>query len=257
MLNVNTDQNVASYVHCMTPFSDEKLACLIDSGAQASLLNFACIPTTMFDSIVDTDVRITGVGGDSLEVKGTLNIELLFSAETRVKHSFFVVQGMVEDLIIGRDLMALNHCTLSYSDLTFSVGDLKLPLLKTNRSAVSRFNLVSCQRVRLPPQSVTLIPCKLTFADRRRKDHACYSNLSGIIEPRERLFRSLNVRAENTLANFLRGRGVYCLMNTSNNEVRIYKNQVIGNVSSIASKQVQATHEDPEGEPGLQKRKHG
>ena len=243
-------------MHCRTPFSTDPIACLIDSGAQASLLNLACIPENFRTNIIDSNVSIKGVTGDSLRVVGTLETELTFSSDTVIKHPFYVVQGMVEDLIIGRDLMAHNHCTISFSDLTFSVGNLKLPLLKTNRSAVSRFNLVSCQRVRLPPQSVTLIPCQLTFADRRHKNHACYSSLSGIIEPRERLFRSMNVRAENTLANFLKGKGVYCLMNTSNNEVRIYKNQVIGNVSSIASKQVQATHEDPEGEPASQKQEH-
>ena len=239
-------------MHCRTPFSTDQFACLIDSGAQASLLNLACIPKNFLEHIADTNVKIKGVGGDSLCVKGVLETELTFSPETTIKHPFYVVQGMVEDLIIGRDFMAQNQCTLSFSDLSFSVGDLKLPLLKTNRFAVSKFNLVSRHRVKLPPNSVTLVPCQLTFADKRRKNRVCYSNFSGIIEPRQRFLRSMNIHAENTLANFLRGKDAYCLMNTSNDTVRIYKNQVLGNVSTIASIQVQATHEDDITEdPGL------
>ena len=140
---------------------------------------------------------------------------------------------MKETLILGRDVFIKHKCIINYSNLTFQIKGISLPLLKINNSGKKKSTLsVRCNRTYIVPEnSEVFIPCSLFSGAKRMK---VYLTISGIIEPIQSVCAKKNhIESTNTLSNFLKGKGFYRLVNPNDYKITIYKNQKLGNFSSF------------------------
>ena len=101
---------------CKSASKENKISCLVDSGAAAS-----CLAQREFHKIAREDIRVKlqipngmklkGAGGAQLEVTGYYTIRLIVAGR-KIEHDFFIVKNLTSDGIMGNDFIALHQLVI-------------------------------------------------------------------------------------------------------------------------------------------------
>ena len=88
---------------------------LLDTGSGISIIS-----SKMFDSIKDEkaskrlpldEIKISTASGDPMSIEGKSNLTFKISAIDKMKHPFYIVKELAEDVILGLDFIAAKGIT--------------------------------------------------------------------------------------------------------------------------------------------------
>jgi hypothetical protein len=85
---------------------------LIDGSAVINLMPYSVLKKLgrEDDELLKTNLMINGVGGNSMEARGVVSMELTVGSKS-LATAFFVVEVQGNySIILGRDLIYVNHC---------------------------------------------------------------------------------------------------------------------------------------------------
>ncbi|MCP4460362.1 MAG: retroviral-like aspartic protease, partial [Cytophagales bacterium] len=205
---------------------------LVDSGAGISL----CDKSLLSESHeIDVDnISVTGVTGNKLNIVGSTIIDLCigdFSDAIRV----YVVDSLDRHkFIIGRDILESYNCVLNYKQLTFKIGDCKLPLFKTSNSNSSAPFVLQCSKTtEIGPHREALIACQLKVGNKASK--RVHMSITGAAEP---LHNSDHVILDPALVNVCKGQTRLKIINTSEMPVRFHRLQNLASFTTFNSDEV-------------------
>ena len=143
---------------CLLTIQNFKLRCLIDTGADVSLIHKQIFqklnpkPKTIKDC-----PSIQSVNGGDLSVEGSAEIEFKFGKQS-LKHKFYVIDGINRNIILGRDWLKQNGVRI-YFDLGY------LRVGKTYVRLEEDIHISSIVRLQkktvLKPNTVTICHVKL------------------------------------------------------------------------------------------------
>jgi hypothetical protein len=88
---------------------------LVDDGAAVNLMSYSMFKKLgrEDDELVKTTMTLNGVGGNSMEARGVVSMELTIGSKSFAT-AFFVVEVQVNyTIILGRDWIHTNHCVPS------------------------------------------------------------------------------------------------------------------------------------------------
>ena len=97
---------------------------LLDTGSGISIIS-----SKMFDSIKDEKaskrlpldkIKISTASGDPMSIEGKSNLTFKISAIDKMKHPFYIVKELAEDVILGLDFIAAKGITYKGEDRSFS-----------------------------------------------------------------------------------------------------------------------------------------
>lgn len=112
---------------------------LVDTGAARSFISERCIPIEKKKEIRQTADRFTTVNGEPLKVKGSVELKTMIN-EKEVKHTFFIVEDLKYEGIIGLDWLTDAGVTIDVRERTLIF---KQPSSNENKNQ----NVASIQRI--------------------------------------------------------------------------------------------------------------
>ena len=108
---------------CVIFIKNKKLRCLVDSGAQCSLLHYKRYKTLNgLPKLSKKKVNLQSVNGNSLNCLGSIDIEFSIKS-VKMTHTFYVVSDMNRNVILGRDWLVKNGVRLYFDLGMLRVGD--------------------------------------------------------------------------------------------------------------------------------------
>ena len=190
--------------------------------------------------VPDPSVSIRGVTGNYLELLGNLQVELQIGSFRKHVMVYVVNRLPNNAFIIGRDLLQKFDCIIDYKQLTFSVGDTTIPLMKSNDNSntVNKAEIRCAKSVVIPPLSQGYLH-GLTKSKNRRRGRL-FPTISGIAT--SCLANNPTLRVEDGIVNSCRGKVNLLVQNVSKEAVVIYRNSKIGSFSSIRTEEICVSH---------------
>ena len=185
----------------------------------------------------DNTTRISGVTGNHLSALGTSELAIKIG-EFETMHTVIVVEKMTDNVfIIGRYLLESFQCVIDYKNLTFSINNTSLPLLRAtpSKNSSNTLNIHSNKTVIIPPYSMGSLSCHLKTKRGNRASKRVFSSISGACEVN---FRKARLQSINALVNSLRGKTHIFIMNISDEPVCIYRNKKLGTFSTFHSTEI-------------------
>ena len=150
-----------------------------------------------------------------------------------------VTKNLCESILIGSDFLTQHNCILNFSNLTLSVSDTVIPLLKTSDCFKNRKHIKVniAKTASIPPKTVVHnVKCYLKSQHTKK---CCYITTSGIVDPADALLnKKFGIKSPNLLVNFKRGKSYLQITNPNEFEITIYKNQTFGNLETVTSRTV-------------------
>lgn len=235
--NTNSDHNnnskipsksVPSYVSVR--LDNRYIHCLVDTGAAYSLCSKSIIPQ---DAVInDSPIKLKGVTGTPLHVVGSTIIILNFNGET-VSVNFIVVSHIDNDIILGRDFLAEHECNISFKNLTLTVNNTKIPMIKPCRIPHTHSLNVGRTLV-IPPKSVSLVRCNMSFMLTPKQKRRKYLSATGIFVPRNSIHHG-NLTSGSGFYNSSKGIVNVMFHNNSCNSVEISRGTHVGTFDTVSS----------------------
>ena len=114
------------------------------------------MPEALLSKLTHSLLNLTGANGTKLETLGSLTIKLGFSEEfPKLELQAIVARNLCETILIGSDFLTDHSCILNYSNLTFTVNDLTVPLLKAAKPKKTHsFKIKVAKTVNIPPKTI-------------------------------------------------------------------------------------------------------
>ena len=92
---------------------------------------------------------------------GRVKIPIRISTKI-VYHALVVVEHMSSNiLILGLDFLESQGCIVNYRELTITIGDSVLPLLKTSQNTTKPLLLICSETTKIPAMSTKSVRCDL------------------------------------------------------------------------------------------------
>ena len=212
---------------------------LVDSGSPVTIIDESVVPETLLSNLTHSSLNLTSANGTKLETLGNLSVKIGFSEESsKLELQAIVARNLCETILIGSDFLTDHSCILNYSNLTFTVNDLTVPLLKAAKSRKPRsFKVKVTKTVTIPPKTIANnILCSTLSKDSSKR---CYISTSGILDPADKLLsKKFNFSLPNILLNVKKGSGYINITNPHATPVTIYRNQIIGVFHEVQEKSV-------------------
>ena len=162
--------------------------CLVDTGAAYSLCSHDIIPPNVI--ISPTSVQLCGVTGAPLHILGAATLPVSFGV-VRKTQQLIVTTGINHKIILGRNFMSATDCEISFKNLTLSIDDQHLPLIKASSKPYKHF-LVANTTLAIKPSSVALVKCNLMKrgSSNKQNQSQAYISTTGIVHPQLRCVTS-------------------------------------------------------------------
>ena len=206
--------------------SDKHCYALVDTGASVSLCCKSILPSHVNISTQINGPRIRGVSGKELNVLGQATINCDIGGKV-VSMDVCVVENMFDSsFILGRDVIEKHQCVIDYRQLTFTIDNVTLPLLKTyaGKQLKSQSSLHCNRTTVIQPHSHKVIDCHMKNKSSKR----LYLSMTGAVEVSKNVTDSLDVSARDSLVNSNRGKVPIVIYNVSDKPVCIYRNKKLG-----------------------------
>lgn len=202
---------------------------MVDSGASVTIMSSAFFEKSNFsDKILrDPDFsRITGVSGQRLKVLGKKNIPFVING-CKYSYDVHIVEGLHHAFILGIDFLCAHNIRLNFSrNNTLEIPEEPVPNVCLIRTSAGLARAASA--VVIPKQSEMIIPVLVS----RRK-----SGDEVLLEPQQNLGK-MHLSAAKSLVKVQGGKAVLRLLNPTNTDIKVKKNQVLASVTDIHSAQV-------------------
>ena len=226
---------------------DEHYYELADSGSPLTLINKTIVPENYLQSIQPATTELVGANGSKLDVLGSLTISIGFPSEsTQYEHNALIVNNLSETMLIGSDFLIENSCIINFSELTLTIKNNTVPLLKVvhPRSSKQTFNVTLTKTIKIPPLTIIdNVNCNLTSKN-KTGDNRRFLTTTGILHPADKLLaRKFNIKSPRLLINFRKGHSHIQLANTNDYEITVYRNQVIGKLQQLPQSTINILNE--------------
>ena len=239
----STPGNVASVAAASAPsyvsvtVGSVLVNCLVDSGAEQTLVCRALVPSNV--PITPTSTTLRGVTGSALKVLGAAQIPLQFGNITLTANCVVVNHMNNHQFILGSDFMVPNQCVINYRKLSFSIKESDFPLIRAcNRTA--KYTLMTDSTTVIQPNTVALVKCSITSTSGRGKSSKSYISATGIVD--QRLFRDHRhaLTANSGFYNSNKGSVDILVCNGSSNSIEISRRCKLGHFTTMTSKLVRS-----------------
>ena len=209
---------------------------LVDSGAALSLCSRELLGS---NQIFDTEnmVKIRGVSGSFLNVLGKTTVSCKIG-NLSLDLDVTVVDKMADSVfIIGRDILEPHQCVINYRQLTLTIGNHSVPLLK----AYSGKNLknpmsLHCSQTYVIPAYTSCVTKFHLRSKRPQQSTKLYISITGALEPSQTF--SPEALVPDGLLNTNRGSTTIQIFNMADRPLCIYKNKRIGSFSTFHSSEL-------------------
>ena len=115
---------------CALKIGNQTYRGLVDSGASLSLLGLNVYKSLkQKPKITNHFVNLQSVNGESLEVKGRVNLDFELNG-TKLNHDFYLVKNMNRNLILGHDFVTKNGVRLYFDLACLRVNNTFVPLIE-------------------------------------------------------------------------------------------------------------------------------
>lgn len=204
---------------------------LADTGSPVTIVSYDLIPKDLLSTISPVQTNLIGANGSSLDVVGKLPIDFYFPTHFKSKFncSAIIAKNVCENILLGSDFLSDNNCVLDFSNLTMTVNNFSIPLLKidSNTSRNKTFKVNITKTIVIPPHTkVDNVQCSLKC---KRKKISSYHTFSGIVTPAENLLsKKFGISSPSFLTNFNKGKGYIQISNTNDFPITLYRNQTFG-----------------------------
>ena len=205
--------------------SDKHCYALVDTGASISLCCKSVLPSHVKIS-TQTSPRIRGVSGKELSVLGKATLNCNIGGKV-VLMDVCVVENMFDSsFILGRDVIEGHQCVIDYRQLTFTIDNVTIPLLKTyaGKQLKSPSSLHCNRTTVIQPHSHKIIDCHMKNKSSKR----LYLSMTGAVEMSKNVIKSHDICARDSLINSNRGKVPIMIHNLSDKPVCIYRNKKLG-----------------------------
>ena len=201
--------------------------CLVDTGAAYSLCSENIVPSDTV--LAPTSIQLKGVTGTPLCITGTVNLPVKFGTTLR-SVQLIVAKGLSHQVILGRDFMSATDCEISFKNLTLTINDETLPLIKAS-CRPSKHVLVANASLSIKPRTVGLIRCNLMKhkPNNRKYRTQAYISTTGIVHPQIK-----TVASSSGFYNSRRGIVEVLVCNDSESDVVIHRNMKVGTFDTLS-----------------------
>ena len=175
-------------------------------------------------------MSVKGVTGSHLELLGSTQIDLKIDNFLKTV-DVLVVEKMADNVfIIGRDILQKFEGVINYKNLTFSLGDTSIPLMKASPTkTLGKPLIIHCTKtVLVPPYSQKNIRCHLKTKSNTSK--RAYLSITGATETS--LLKN-NLHTSDGIVNTVQGKLDILVTNKSDLPMLVYRNQKVGNFSTF------------------------
>jgi len=94
---------------------------LLDSGAAVSVLCHNKLPTSFTHLMEPASSSTVGANGLPLDVVGEVSLSVSLSGY-QVTHTFFVVNGLTVEGLLGADVLEKNRAVIDFADCYLTLG---------------------------------------------------------------------------------------------------------------------------------------
>lgn len=219
--------NASSNIYVAVNIGPLVVNCLVDTGAAYSLCSERVIPP---DTVISpTSIRLKGVTGTPLQVIGQISVPIKFG-NTQKPIQLVVVKELNHQMILGRDFMSTTGCQINFKNLTLSVDDEDMPLIKASHKPI-KHALVASSMHSVKPNTVALIKCKLVRRNpKRSKEHVqSYISTTGIVHP-----KAIKITSSSGFYNSNRGSLHVLVCNETDKDVVFHRNSKIGTFETVS-----------------------
>ena len=201
---------------------------LIDTGAQRSALShhiFGRLPKFCQKSLRPNRPQLLGANRNRLQVLGTIELDLDLQG-LKIRHPFLVIKDLVNDFIIGSDLLAATSAQINYEDRTVAFFDnfLHVPL-QTRRPVPDTRNVLRLEAgITVPPRCAVLAPIRVPPS---------FVNVLSIVQALQATPRQ-QFCVGSCLVRPKRGKSVVNILNPFDHELYIPKGRPIASIHEAA-----------------------
>jgi len=227
ILSSHRKSNNTSNIYVAANIGSLFVNCLVDTGAAYSLCSEDILPPDVVLS--PTSVRLNGVTGTPLCISGTVSLPVNFG-DVRITLQLIVVSGINHKLILGRDFMSATDCEISFKNLTLTINDQELPLIKASYKPAKHFLVANCS-LSIKPQTVALIKCNLLKHNphNRKYRSQAYISTTGIVHPQLKC-----VASSSGFYNSHRGTLDVLVCDDTKDEVIVHRNMKVGTFDTLS-----------------------
>ena len=203
------------------------VTCLIDTGAAYSICCEDILPEGT--SLARSSIQLKRVTGTPLKVLGSFHTSIKLG-NVQKPFSLLVVPNMSHKVIIGRDFLSDTGSVIDFKQLTFSIDDHQIPLMKPlNRSV--RHSLIASTSSIIKPRTFGLVKCKILKSSGKKRAQSFISS-TGIFSPNLQVKGS--VVASDGFYNAKRGSLEVLVYNDSKSDAAIYRNARVGSFDTLS-----------------------
>ena len=107
---------------------------LADSGSPYTIVNKKIVPSEQMSNLDDSqDFNLSGATGSKLNILGTMICHITIENET-FPCKTLVSENLCETFLIGSDFLTQHCCVLNFANLSFTINNTTVPLLKTSQN---------------------------------------------------------------------------------------------------------------------------
>jgi len=143
-----------------------KHLCLLDSGADVSLIPAYCVPTKQ--SIAPSTNRLYDANETEILLKGQVTTTI--SIQRHQFCSTFLVTENVDDVILGRDWLSVHKAIWDFNNNAVVIGGHRIELSHKERTAPRCKRCRVSSDVDIPPLSEAVIPVNTIFGNFQAKN---------------------------------------------------------------------------------------
>ena len=167
---------------------------LLDSGAQFSLVSDEFLnlcDETLIKETTTRQVPLVSASGHRLKVTKTVKIRITLE-KVRMYHSFYVVENLGHDMILGVDFLNERKAVLDFENDLLKIGKVFFPLARKTNTTLDEVNLVRLSEdVHIYPRTSAQLKCHTSkrkgagneFVLTQMTTSPCFEDEPGILLP--------------------------------------------------------------------------
>ena len=210
---------------------------LIDSGADFSMMSSALydqVRNNIDATIQPPEKSAVGVGGETVPILGEVpGLAIAIQHKKLGCPTLSVVDGLVHDLVLGRDFCCRIGTVIDDTNGTIQIQDLKLKLPTYDEIRPQRSRVKTTCSVTIPPRSETVIWAKLQPIDGKILENDPHL-LNGVLEPNSKLIKEELLIPRTVASMSIEGTIPVKVTNTTTDEATILKGSDIGTFHTLS-----------------------
>ena len=186
---------------------------LADSGSPYTIVNKKIVPSEQMSNLDDSqDFNLSGATGSKLNILGTMICHITIENET-FPCKTLVSENLCETFLIGSDFLTQHCCVLNFANLSFTINNTTVPLLKTSQNKKGPDRSKSMfQKLSESQLKQLLMPFNVTSGTKRTANGATTPRLEYFPQPLHCLKENLTSNAQHSFSMFARERVLFKLL---------------------------------------------